>query len=347
MPEGDTVWRTARRLHEALAGQVLTRSDLRVPRFATADLTGRRVLDVTPRGKHLLTRIEGGLTLHSHLRMDGAWQVYAPGRALARRPRPPDPGDPRHRGPHRGRLPPARAGAAPHHGGGTGRRPSRPRPARARTGTRTGPWTTCSRDPGRALGEALLDQRNLAGIGNVYKSELCFLLGVTPWLPGRRAAPGPGRPAARPREKAAGRQPRSLCTGHHGPAATSICSSTAAPRARVCAAEPRSGSPTRATAPASAPPTGAPAASRARPPRRTGTRRRGSAPHRRLTVRRRHVVVPREPALTRARAVGPRGHPVRRGRSASGPRATSSAPGGKPARTEPLMPRTPPPGSRR
>jgi endonuclease-8 len=38
-------------------------------------------------------------------------------------------------------------------------------------------------DPTRPLGEALLDQRNLAGIGNVYKSELCFLLGVTPWLP--------------------------------------------------------------------------------------------------------------------------------------------------------------------
>lgn len=78
MPEGDTVLQTAARLHEALAGQVLTRSDLRVPRFATADLTGRTVLDVTARGKHLLTRIEGGLTLHSHLRMDGSWRVYAP-----------------------------------------------------------------------------------------------------------------------------------------------------------------------------------------------------------------------------------------------------------------------------
>lgn len=78
MPEGDTVLQTATRLHQALAGQVLTRSDLRVPRFATADLSGRTVLDVTPRGKHLLTRIEGGLTLHSHLRMDGAWRVYAP-----------------------------------------------------------------------------------------------------------------------------------------------------------------------------------------------------------------------------------------------------------------------------
>ncbi|MFI0768722.1 DNA-formamidopyrimidine glycosylase family protein, partial [Streptomyces sp. NPDC021218] len=79
MPEGDTVWQTAQRLHRALAGSPLIRSDLRVPRLATADLTGRRVLEVVPRGKHLLTRLEGGLTLHSHLRMDGSWQVYGPG----------------------------------------------------------------------------------------------------------------------------------------------------------------------------------------------------------------------------------------------------------------------------
>lgn len=72
MPEGDTVWQTAKRLHTALAGNALIRSDLRVPKYATVDLTGRTVLDVTPRGKHLLTRIEGGLTLHSRLRMDGS-----------------------------------------------------------------------------------------------------------------------------------------------------------------------------------------------------------------------------------------------------------------------------------
>src|SRR3954462_4768285 len=79
MPEGDTGWQSARRLHRALAAKVLTRSDLRVPKYATADLTGRRVLDVTPRGKHLLTRLEGGLTLHTHLRMDGRWALYRPG----------------------------------------------------------------------------------------------------------------------------------------------------------------------------------------------------------------------------------------------------------------------------
>ena len=65
----------------------------------------------------------------------------------------------------------------------TRRRPPRPRPPGPGLGPRPAPSPTSSPDPDRPLGEALLDQRNLAGIGNVYKSELCFLLGVTPWLP--------------------------------------------------------------------------------------------------------------------------------------------------------------------
>jgi endonuclease VIII len=181
MPEGDTVWLTAQRLHTALAGQVLTRSDLRVPRFATADLTGRSVLDVTPRGKHLLTRIEGGLTLHSHLRMDGSWQVYGSGE--------------RWRGPaHQIR---AILGNAGHTAVGY-RLPVLEllRTAdEAKAVGHLGPdllgpdWDADTAvanllaDPARPLGEALLDQRNLAGIGNVYKSELAFLARVTPWLP--------------------------------------------------------------------------------------------------------------------------------------------------------------------
>ncbi|MDX5576140.1 DNA-formamidopyrimidine glycosylase family protein, partial [Streptomyces sp. ID01-9D] len=182
MPEGDTVLQTAARLHEALAGQVLTRSDLRVPRFATADLTGRTVLDVTARGKHLLTRIEGGLTLHSHLRMDGSWRVYAP--------------DERWRG-GPGHQIRAILGNAEHTAVGYRLpvlellRTSEESRAVGHLGPDLlGPdW-----DPGlavdhllaapeRPLGEALLDQRNLAGIGNVYKCELCFLARVTPWLP--------------------------------------------------------------------------------------------------------------------------------------------------------------------
>ncbi|GGM08741.1 putative endonuclease 8 2 [Streptomyces fumigatiscleroticus] len=182
MPEGDTVWQATRRLHGALAGKVLTRSDLRVPRFATADLTGRTVLDVTPRGKHLLTRIEGGLTLHSHLRMDGAWKIYTPGQRWT--------GGPGHqirailgtadrtavgyRLPVLELLRTAEEDRAVGHLGPDLLGPDWD-PDRA--------LANLLRDPARPLGEALLDQRNLAGIGNVFKCEICFLLGVTPWLP--------------------------------------------------------------------------------------------------------------------------------------------------------------------
>ncbi|MBT2414971.1 Fpg/Nei family DNA glycosylase [Streptomyces sp. ISL-12] len=182
MPEGDTVWQATKRLHDALAGKVLTVTDFRVPQYATVDLTGRTVLDVTPRGKHLLTRIEGGLTLHSHLRMDGAWKVYAPGRRWT--------GGPAHqirvvlgtadrtavgyRLPVLELLRTADEDRAVGHLGPDLLGPDW-NPDRA--------LANLLADPARPLGDALLDQRNLAGIGNVYKSELCFLLGVTPWLP--------------------------------------------------------------------------------------------------------------------------------------------------------------------
>ncbi|MFJ9899661.1 Fpg/Nei family DNA glycosylase [Streptomyces sp. NPDC091280] len=183
MPEGDTVWQTAKRLHTALAGKVLTRSDFRVPQYATADLTGRTVLDVTPRGKHLLTRVEGGLTLHSHLRMDGTWRVYANGQRWSG-------GGPAHqirvilgtadRTAVGYRLPVLELlrttdehRAVGHLGPDLLGPDWNPEQALA----------NLLADPSRPLGEALLDQRNLAGIGNIYKSELCFLLGATPWLP--------------------------------------------------------------------------------------------------------------------------------------------------------------------
>jgi endonuclease VIII len=75
MPEGDVVWYTARRLHRALAGRTLTRSDFRVPRLATADLSGDLVTEAVSRGKHLLVRTRNGFTVHTHLRMDGTWRV--------------------------------------------------------------------------------------------------------------------------------------------------------------------------------------------------------------------------------------------------------------------------------
>lgn len=81
MPEGDTIFRVARTLHRALAGRVLARTDFRMPQVAGADLTGQEVLEVVPRGKHILLRTSGGWTLHTHLRMDGEWVMYRPGDA--------------------------------------------------------------------------------------------------------------------------------------------------------------------------------------------------------------------------------------------------------------------------
>src|SRR3954470_22208539 len=89
MPEGDTVWNTARVLERALAGDVLTSSDFRVPQLATTDLAGWTVAESASRGKHLLLRLARGddrRTLHSHLRMDGAWRAYRPGERWGGRP---------------------------------------------------------------------------------------------------------------------------------------------------------------------------------------------------------------------------------------------------------------------
>ena len=75
MPEGDTVWRTAHRLDQALAGVPVVLCDLRFPAVATIDLRGATTLEVVSRGKHLLHRLDTGLTVHSHLRMEGQWRV--------------------------------------------------------------------------------------------------------------------------------------------------------------------------------------------------------------------------------------------------------------------------------
>ncbi|AWZ08522.1 MULTISPECIES: DNA-formamidopyrimidine glycosylase family protein [unclassified Streptomyces] len=209
MPEGDSVYRAAARLREALAGRVLTRSDLRVPRFATADLTGRTTLDVVPRGKHLLIRLgpaagpdaptrepDTPLTLHTHLRMDGAWRVFPAaatgpaGPAAGRPTRPTRPAGPAHeirvilatadhtvvgyRLPVVELIRTAEEHLAVGHLGPDLLGPDWDAEAAA---------ANLLAAPGRPLGEALLDQRNLAGIGNIYKAELCFLAGLTPWTP--------------------------------------------------------------------------------------------------------------------------------------------------------------------
>ncbi len=180
MPEGDVVWRAARQLHQALAGRVLVRSDFRVPRFATTDLAGRTVTEAVARGKHLLIRVDGDITVHTHLRMDGSWRI-SPASGYPLRD-------------HRIRLVLANSDwQAVGHLLGIVEviRTSQ----ESRTVGYLGPdllgpaWDAdealrrLGADPARAIGEAVLDQRNLAGIGNIYKTETLFLRGVSPWRP--------------------------------------------------------------------------------------------------------------------------------------------------------------------
>lgn len=177
MPEGDTVYRSARALNEALAGRVLTRSDFRVPAFATVDLVGETVESVVSVGKHLLHRV-GDVTIHSHLKMEGAWHVYPVG-AKWRRP-----------------AWQARAIlSVPKFvtvGFTLGVLEIVPREREGEIVGYLGPdilgsdWDAelalrnLLADPDRPIGLALLDQRVIAGLGNVYRNELCFLRGVLP-----------------------------------------------------------------------------------------------------------------------------------------------------------------------
>jgi len=180
VPEGDSVFRTARELDRGLSGQVLTKSDFRIPSLATADLTGATVIETVPRGKHLLTRFDNRLTLHTHLKMEGTWMVQPVGRRWRK----------------------------PWH---TARVVLRTATTEAvgfqvlvdlvrtehedRFVGHLGPdllgpdWDAAlavanlRRKTGVPIGDALLDQRHLAGVGNVFKSEICFLAGVHPQTP--------------------------------------------------------------------------------------------------------------------------------------------------------------------
>lgn len=183
MPEGDAVHRTARRLDRALSGALLTRTDFRVPALATIDLAGRRVVRTVARGKHLLTRIDGdpAWTLHTHLKMEGSWRVYPSG---ARWDRPA----------HQARVALETSGqqAVGFLLGIVELVPTREEDALLE---HLGPdplgpdWDEAEalrrlrEQPDRSLVEALLDQRNLAGIGNMWASELCFVSGVRPTTP--------------------------------------------------------------------------------------------------------------------------------------------------------------------
>jgi len=178
MPEGDVVWQAARRLHEALAGRTLTRSDFRVPRLATASLAGDVVTETASRGKHLLTRTRNGLTVHTHLRMDGSWRVR--------------PAAERVRDSHQIRLLLANEEWQAI-GYQLGVVELIRTSEEARVTGHLGPdllgpdWDPAEAvrrlraAPDRPIGEALLDQRNLAGAGTVFAAEMLFLRGIDPW----------------------------------------------------------------------------------------------------------------------------------------------------------------------
>jgi endonuclease VIII len=183
VPEGDTILRAKNRLSDALLGQTLTVSAPN-PRGRAAGverLDGRVLERIDTHGKHLLLGF-GDLVLHSHLGMSGSWRVYAPGDRW-RRPRDvawvvlgggqseaAQFNGPTLRVMRRGRvaLDPqlARLGhdiLAPEFN-----------LERVASAVRHG-------DPGRVLGESLLDQTLVAGIGNIFKNEGCFAVHLNPW----------------------------------------------------------------------------------------------------------------------------------------------------------------------
>jgi endonuclease-8 len=185
MPEGDTIFRAAQALHDALAGRTLTRLASTVPGVAAAAerlrLPGQTITAVEPRGKHLLMRFSNGPVLHTHLRMNGSWHLYRRGHPW---PRPrawarviletPEVEAACFRAPVVELLSP---GQAARH------------PALTRLGE---DLLAAGFDPVRAraalrarsdaeIGAVLLDQTAVSGIGNVYKSEVLFLAGVNPF----------------------------------------------------------------------------------------------------------------------------------------------------------------------
>ncbi len=201
MPEGDTVRRSAGRLNQALAGRMVTRCELRWPSLAEVDLAGRTVLEVAAYGKHILTRMSGSaqsgtpVTLHSHLRMDGSWNVNRTSRTSW---------PPQSRSGVRAVLQNDEwtavgvwlgmldlVNTADEYGiiGHLG-----PDILADDFADLDGPGGVTealrriAAKPDAQIGAALLDQRNLAGIGTFYMSESLFAKGISPWTSVREVA---------------------------------------------------------------------------------------------------------------------------------------------------------------
>ncbi len=186
MPEGDTIHYAARRIRAVLERRVPEEILAPQPRHSMdrwpQRLQGRRLSSVDPHGKHLFLRFEGGMTLHSHLRMSGSWAVYRDGERWRRSRR-------------RAWLVLRCEGwQVVQFDGPVLELMSDARTRSERALCALGPDLLGERfdereflrrlrcdDPRRPIGDALLDQRTLAGIGNLWKAESCFGAGVSPW----------------------------------------------------------------------------------------------------------------------------------------------------------------------
>ena len=188
MPEGDTIHHAANRIRPVLAGRVPDEIATPHPRFGRdrwpERLAGRRVEAVDAHGKNLFLRFEGGLTIHSHLRMSGSWRVFDRGSEWHRSPRSAwlrirrgDREVLQFNGPvlelmtdSRTRLDRRIAGLGPDI--------LAPELDTAKVLRRLR-----EDDPTRAIGDALLDQRLIAGIGTLWRAEGCFAAAIDPWRP--------------------------------------------------------------------------------------------------------------------------------------------------------------------
>lgn len=221
MPEGDTILRAANRIRPILEGAVP--DEIRMPqRRHVADrwpqrLAGRRVRSVDPYGKHLFLRFDGDLTLHSHLRMTGAWAVYPDGARWRRAPR------------RAWLVLRARGSEVVEFDGPVLELMTESRTRFDQRLRALGPDLLAddfdadrflrrlrADDPTRGIGDALLDQRIVAGIGNIWKAEGCWGAQIDPWRPLRDVTDAEAVAIvenARPRMLAAATAPRGAGRG--------------------------------------------------------------------------------------------------------------------------------------
>jgi endonuclease-8 len=193
MPEGDTIHHAANRIRPLLEGAVPDELTTPHPRFAhdrwPQKLQGRAVTSVDAHGKHLFLRFEGDLVIHSHLRMTGSWGTYREGQRWRRSPR------------RAWLVARARGGEVVQFDGPVLELMTAARARADQRIARLGPDILAPEldeatflrrlradDPTRPIGDALLDQRTIAGIGNLWKAEGCWEARIDPWRPTAQVA---------------------------------------------------------------------------------------------------------------------------------------------------------------